>query len=97
MFLTGFELLLVVGLYQLVKPRNEKRSIQKIEINASNQRDANGDSFITKFSIRLIKIQAELFPENKHRGDQGDLMQILLWATIQSLLTCPSIFHFEGN
>lgn len=66
-------------------------------MEASHQMDANVDSFITKFSIRLIKIQAEVFPENRHSRDQGDLMKKLLWETTQSLLTCPSIFHFERN
>lgn len=73
-FVALYQLLLVALLFQLVKTRNEKRSIQKIEMDASHQRDANVDFFITKFSIRLIKIQAKVFPENRHSRDQGNLM-----------------------
>lgn len=49
MFPAGFEPLVVVGLHQFVKPRDEKMATQEIEMDASGQSDANVNRFITKF------------------------------------------------
>ena len=48
MFLAGFELLVIVELYQLLEFRNQKNSTWKIEMNASDLSDANVNSFLTK-------------------------------------------------
>lgn len=68
---------------------------QEIEMDASGQSDANVNRFITKFWIRLIKIQAEIFPENRHKRDLWDLMQIIPW-TIHSLQNCAVFFILKG-
>lgn len=97
MFLAGFELLVIVELYQLLEFRNQKNSTWKIEMNASDLSDANVNSFLTKLWIRLIKLHPEVFPENRHRRDGWDLMGKCSFGQQFGLyLTAPVFLSLKG-